>query len=849
VGNLNEVKTVFTIDLSPFMDGLKAMLTMTQQTGAQLKPLLNVQIDNADFTQLEKTFSDYQEKVKASVPVQTDAAAAAAQLGDAQVDVEKKMHVSSQATDEHSFRLRSLKRDALESFGAISFLAQSLTSMAAQGDPANKKVQQLNQGLQQGVSAGFGLAGIMMALGIASGGVAVAIGAVVTIGIALANVLSKSGDAAERNKKVQDDFAASLQGMTIPQLEEYRKKLIETQVELKKQIDLETQQANKNDFWKSFVHGLTLGLISLADTKQAEETLQNTHKNTEALDAKIAGERKTQADVEQFILQAKIDSLVVANDRQRAEAKKTYDEETVMINASEAIGKTKDDALAASRARYHLKIREISNQELRDAVAAAQKITDAYIKAGNDRFEVELTMRRAAGILQKQDIDQLDLQLILTRKARYQSQLKELADIVGPLSPENLQKQTTLEGQISQLEAQEAEKRIAIKEKEKSDIDSLADLEMQGILSRIKLRGQEQGKTEDEINQQIISRKQMAVQAELELLLEGEAEGKPLDEKTKERKLQLENELTDLAVQGADARIQAAKNETQHIIDGWNQITQNIGNAFGSLFQLQQQSTTKTLNAEKQRRQATLDTEKARLLAIATTSEERDKIETDYAGKKDALDAEMNAKAQDQMRTAFTLQKVSQIATAMINTYSAATAALAPPPLGLGPVFGPIVAATAIAAGLANIAVISAQQVPGLAAGTKITKPTYAFLGEAGPEIVAPEKTFIDVFRTDLGPKIQDVLLPQIKASVLATVSAQGQAAQQGTVVYVNIPIQNFYGDQENFDKLKKTIEDAMRQAGLPTVVRLFQNSSKPQQRLPLSVAGQTLGSVVNEGR
>lgn len=44
---------------------------------------------------------------------------------------------------------------------------------------------------------------------------------------------------------------------------------------------------------------------------------------------------------------------------------------------------------------------------------------------------------------------------------------------------------------------------------------------------------------------------------------------------------------------------------------------------------------------------------------------------------------------------------------ALINTYAAATAALAPPPLGAGPIFGPAFAAVAIATGLANVAKIN----------------------------------------------------------------------------------------------------------------------------------------------
>lgn len=71
--------------------------------------------------------------------------------------------------------------------------------------------------------------------------------------------------------------------------------------------------------------------------------------------------------------------------------------------------------------------------------------------------------------------------------------------------------------------------------------------------------------------------------------------------------------------------------------------------------------------------------------------------------------------------------KALAISQATINTYSAATAALAPPPLGLGPVFGPIAAAIAIATGLANIANISAAA----GGGDFVTsKPTLLLVGD-----------------------------------------------------------------------------------------------------------------------
>ena len=58
--------------------------------------------------------------------------------------------------------------------------------------------------------------------------------------------------------------------------------------------------------------------------------------------------------------------------------------------------------------------------------------------------------------------------------------------------------------------------------------------------------------------------------------------------------------------------------------------------------------------------------------------------------------------------------KALAVAQALINTYSAATAALAPPPTGAGPIFGPIAAIGAIAAGMANVRSIMSTNLPGV---------------------------------------------------------------------------------------------------------------------------------------
>jgi len=63
--------------------------------------------------------------------------------------------------------------------------------------------------------------------------------------------------------------------------------------------------------------------------------------------------------------------------------------------------------------------------------------------------------------------------------------------------------------------------------------------------------------------------------------------------------------------------------------------------------------------------------------------------------------------------------KVLAISQASIDTYRAATAALAPPPIGAGPLFGPLLAGTTIALGLDNVAKIAGFAEGGLS-GTRI---------------------------------------------------------------------------------------------------------------------------------
>jgi hypothetical protein len=98
--------------------------------------------------------------------------------------------------------------------------------------------------------------------------------------------------------------------------------------------------------------------------------------------------------------------------------------------------------------------------------------------------------------------------------------------------------------------------------------------------------------------------------------------------------------------------------------------------------------------------------------------------------------------------------KALAISQTIIETYKAATAALSPPPIGAGPVLGPILAAATIATGLANVAKIAATKVEGFLYGGKIQKGQIGFIEGQHAEIIAPERTFVEVFREELRPKI-----------------------------------------------------------------------------------------------
>jgi hypothetical protein len=126
-----------------------------------------------------------------------------------------------------------------------------------------------------------------------------------------------------------------------------------------------------------------------------------------------------------------------------------------------------------------------------------------------------------------------------------------------------------------------------------------------------------------------------------------------------------------------------------------------------------------------------------------TQSEDISKTRLEFEKKNEAEKAQFAIDQGAQMFTAlggynkqaFEAAKAFNIANAIMNTYMAATKALAayPPP------FGFIAAGAAIGMGLAQVAQIRSQQYAGRAIGGPVAGGTPYMVGEAGPELFIPQ--------------------------------------------------------------------------------------------------------------
>ena len=796
---------------------------MTQQTGVQLKPLLNLQMSSADFTQIEKTFQDYTDKVKASIPVAAEVVQSSNAIGSAAEDEAVHVQKSTQVQGAHSESLRGGRRSAIEAFGAISFLIQGIVQLASANDQGNKQLEKLSQGMAQGISTGFGLAGILTALGIATGGVAVGVGAVVTVGVAL---LKFFDDTAAKEKAAQDamnGFSNQIRGASIDSLKEYNKNLTQVIGTIKAKIAADEEQMRVMS--QDTVNGARV-LDELKQLKQALGVYVETQKT---VNAQIDGIQKNRQENDRMITEATIAGITSQYAKERALADQAMQDD---INSGYSV--------EAARAKHREKMKEIDDQELKERIDAALQIKDQELKISDDLFEAELNKTKAAAIQRGAGEAAVDQQMISARKERFQNQLNELSKIAGPLSPEQAQKQAELEKQITDLEVQEAEKRKAIKQSEEDSIAKIQDLALATTIEKIKVAGAEQNATKRKIEADVLAAEKKGKDDELKTLTDEEAQGKQLDRKQLERKAQLQNDLTKLDAEGVEARRQLALQDAQATVDSTQTIADNLASIFP---QIKAFSIAATLISTYSAAQKAYEAEvgvpvigPGLALAAAATA-----IAMGLA--KVASIAGITGFADGGMATGPTLAMVGDAGPEIMAPEKSFIQVFKD---DLGPKLMDVLALQIKASVLANDAaahrVRDAGEEPSAAhagevfqnqhnpssANTKATGPTLAMVGDAGPEIMAPEKSFIQVFKDDPEPKLMDVLAPQIKASVLAnaSVAANGQISGPGAIsITITMEVAQFIGTQEFFNQvIKPAVEDAMRGAGTKMADSLFVN-------------------------
>lgn len=134
--------------------------------------------------------------------------------------------------------------------------------------------------------------------------------------------------------------------------------------------------------------------------------------------------------------------------------------------------------------------------------------------------------------------------------------------------------------------------------------------------------------------------------------------------------------------------------------------------------------------------------EQARLRVRQSLSQQVLSTAATTASSLASLIEESQGKQSSAYKAAFIAQQGLAIAQAIMNTELAATTAMAPPPLGLGPIAGAPYASTIRALGYTSVGVIAAQTVGELAAinGRALggqTRPGETYLvGERGPELL-----------------------------------------------------------------------------------------------------------------
>jgi len=516
---ISEIRTTFTIDLNPFAAGLKTMLAMTQAAGKQILPVLNLQA-KPDFTVfdeqlkgLTKTVDDYIGAQVESIKTATTQTGATGDLGGKVDDLEKKTRKAGTAVDSHTMSLRHMKRESLEVFGGVSFLVQSIIQLASSATGGDQKLQKMGQSMAQGVSAGFGLASMMSLLGLATGGTAAVIGALVTVGVTLLNFFSSAETRAKIAASAVESFTQSLRTATAKDLQDYRQALLgnigaldKTILTLEKQRDVAL--ANWES-WTSIVQGyyqLTDKLLGTGITQygkinktldEAKEKRKLSVDELKKLDEQQEASQMNAVETRKRTLELQIQTEQNVFQQRRLMAEKDYRDEVERIIASNAANKQKEEAIKAAGIAHNNAVKKIDDDERQERdqhVLRLAEIEDrrktAFIDV-QEKLELATAQTEIArmAIQERYATQRLDIE----EKAAKRSIKLEIARLEAIGGPEAERKITRLNQILAALDQEYSDKRADVRaatNEKLAQLDlqnqaAIRDLQRQALLSQL----------------------------------------------------------------------------------------------------------------------------------------------------------------------------------------------------------------------------------------------------------------------------------------------------------------------------------------------------------------------------
>jgi len=399
----SDIRVTFSLDLKPFADGLKSMLAMTQAAGRQIQPVLNLQakpdfsVFDAQLKALSRSVDEYITAQAEAAKAATGMSAATEQMGQKTEEFGEKVSRSSSAIKEKSTSLNKMKRDALEVFGALSFMATGLVDIASSAAGGSKELQKLSSGMRDGVAAGFGLASMLSLLGITTGGTAVAIGSFIAIGTALLRFFDDSEQKAERAQKAMSQFTASLRGASAQDLLRYRDSLITASAESKKRIE---------ELERLRIEALKSGQLSLAgalqDAINREAEFGQKHAEfARQVEQQITGMMMTEAEVREKIRELEMKSVADKFDRMEREADEDLRKNLERIEHSSATEETKRKAREAAERAHAARIKEIRDLEQQEHEERVGKALERFREQQKQEQQLELETAQASLDAQK----------------------------------------------------------------------------------------------------------------------------------------------------------------------------------------------------------------------------------------------------------------------------------------------------------------------------------------------------------------------------------------------------------------------------------------------------------------